>query len=266
MNHEEEAKRLAYVNHTEEDTAVSDDEDNADDYDWCTSVRSQSGLETALAIDYPSAPCTFHLSTCMDESQIAPMFDGTQWAGTRIWPAAVECLEYVLENSDELLPQKEDSTVLELGCGLGLPGMLLQLLRGCTVVLTDKAELVQQMRGNLNQEAFERRSIQAKALDWSAPGVDELLADAEMPSNFDLVINCDCVYVPLYGESYKGLIETQLALLRKNPKTILITSVERRRVDGIEKYIEGLESSDLVDRVEQVLSKGKIEIYRVYAR
>ena len=200
-----------------------------------------------------------------------------KWAGTRIWRAAVVALQYLLCESCPCPTTSEKTNVIELGCGLGVPGMLLGLLwpNLRRVVLTDKDELVEQLEHNLEQlrcrrqkMSFSASTLQAASLDWSAEGVRGLVASMGLSKRgFDVALNCDCVYEPLYGESWKLLVDCQEELLRLNPNAYVLTSVERRRADGVERYLDRLKRSNLVDSVEQVKVPfdypKEVELYRI---
>ena len=134
------------------------------------------------------------------------------------------------------------TSVLELGCGLGVPGMILHLL-GCDVVLTDQVDILSQLEKNISSNFHDARSnssrratteissssttividnindneasirclrrrrergsakIRAMPLSWSRDGISRLLKDLNRADiGFDVVLNCDCVYEPLYGK------------------------------------------------------------------
>jgi predicted nicotinamide N-methyase len=203
------------------------------------------------------------------------MFYGTQWAGTRMWRAAVVAAEYLIQQRPTT-----PTTLLELGCGLGLPGILLGLLLEYHVVLTDKDSLVDQILNNIEQlppltNAYHAR-IRANRLDWSVQGVHNLLRvridnndrHHHDSSGFDIVLNCDCIYEPLYGESWRMLLECQQELLRLKPDTYMLTAVERHRLDGVDTYLQCLKDSPVVDRIEQVVvpfdHPAEVELYRIY--
>jgi predicted nicotinamide N-methyase len=157
---------------------------------------------------------------------------------------------------------------LELGCGLGVPGILLHKLFDCNVVLTDMDVLVEQLRQNLvNNGLTSDTKIQAQPLDWSVKGLEELFRATQM-QKFDVVLNCDCIYEPLYGDSWKMLLKVQEELLKANPATYMLTSVERRKFDCIELYLQGLEDSSVVSRVEKIVvdfdAPPEVELYRLY--
>lgn len=263
-----------------EDGEYEEGEGDDDRYDeFFQSIRSPTGLEIGVKVMWPSvmekdpAEVPMELSTCLPEDEIAPMFHGTQWAGTRVWRASIVALQYLEEqnnnssSSDTKIVHPE-STVLELGCGLGVPGILLHKLFDCNVVLTDMDVLVEQLRQNLvNNGLTNDQKIQAQPLDWSVKGLEELFQATQL-QKFDIVLNCDCIYEPLYGDSWKMLLKVQEALLNANPETYMLTSVERRKFDCIELYLQGLEDSSVVSRIEKISvdfdAPPEVELYRLY--
>mmetsp|Transcript_13099 Transcript_13099/g.17146 ORF Transcript_13099/g.17146 Transcript_13099/m.17146 type:complete len:320 (-) Transcript_13099:1491-2450(-) len=272
-----------------DDDDYSDGED--DEYsDWFQSIRSPTGLEIGVQVTWPDVR-PFSVSTRLDACEIAPMFHGTQWAGTVVWRAAVVALQYLLlfqqakDNNDDdgngernqqvasmIPPIGLDTQVLELGCGLGIPGMLLHEITNCSVVLTDMDSLVDQLRVNLEKNFPAKNEdapkIQAHALDWSVNGVEKLLeACGRVDQGFDIVLNCDCVYEPLYGrEAWQSLIACQRALLQANPNAILITSLERRNADGVGYYLDALHG--IAENVEKIIvpfpHATEVEVYVAY--
>lgn len=149
--------------------------------------------------------------------------------------------------------------------------MILGEMRRCHVVVSDMDSLVEQLRTNLQANDLQPPRIRAEALDWSRQGVQDLLTVVDRSdSGFDYAIHCDCVYEPLYSESWKQLLEAQEELLRVNPKTVLYASIERRRVDGADRYLEALRQSPWVARVEQIFPDFEyskvVEVYRAYGK
>ena len=109
-----------------------------------------------------------------------------------------------------------------------------------------------------------KQSITAKPLSWSRTDVNSLLDDlGKSDSGFDIVVNCDCVYEPLYGKSWHLLNETIDELLKVNPQTLVVSSMERRAADGIDLFIEEMKNMEHVRSVEKVWSdeQKRIEIY-----
>ncbi len=83
------------------------------------------------------------------------------WA--ELWPAAIALSRYLLET----YPSLEGKNVLELGCGLGLPGIVAGLL-GAEVTLTDYLpEPLDFARRNWEQNLS--RPARFELLDWRNP-------------------------------------------------------------------------------------------------
>jgi len=219
------------------------------------------------------------VSTLLEEDDLAPLFDGSRWAGTRLWAAAVRAVQYINGRfpgtENRLIQTKENDgkaiSLLELGCGLGVPGMIFHLL-GCNVVLTDQIEILSQLEKNVldnfpnaaEEKDETKQSITAKPLSWSRTDVNSLLDDlGKSDTGFDIVVNCDCVYEPLYGKSWHLLNETIDELLKVNPQTLVVSSMERRAADGIDLFIEEMKNMEHVGSVEKVYTddKRRIEIY-----
>lgn len=265
----------------QDDPSESSSSDDQEEFDFITS-QWENGVEVGLRLDWPGSRRPITINTKLTEDRIAPLFDGTQWAGTRVWKAAVVALEYLLE------AHPEGGSLLELGCGLGVPGMLWHLLheekreqqQQPRVVLTDMPDLLPQLEANMqnNFEGYYGRSIQAKDLDWSIEGIQKLwkdegdLAISEDGNNrqrkiFDICLNCDCIYEPLYGrESWESLADVLAEISRQSPDTVLISSVERRTADGLENFIERLQATGVVESVQRVLRNEEdphhiIEVY-----
>lgn len=239
------------------------------------------------------------ISTLLEEDDLAPLFGGCQWAGTRLWGAAVRAIQYLaghleMDESNnnnsgssgakfELNSSGDNkTTLLELGCGLGVPGMIYHLL-GSNVVLTDQEDILTQLEKNVadnfpstvisNDETSSLDSdapakqhyIRAMPLSWSRTGVNSLLEQLQLSTaGFDIVLNCDCVFEPLYGKSWHLLNETIDELLKVNPKCVVVSSMERRGpADGIDLFIEEMKGMEHVGSVEKVYyeEKRRIEIY-----
>jgi len=235
------------------------------------------------------------LSTLLEEEDLAPLFDGSRWAGTRLWAAAVRCIQFIsghlpgtevtlLDNGIKLPTSTDRVTMLELGCGLRVPGIIFHFLGG-DIVLTDQADILSQLETNVvsnfphaaiastspnktssseDSTTNKNRTIQAMPLSWSRAHINGLLQQlGRSKVGFDIVINCDCVYEPLYGKSWHLLNETIDELLKVNPQCVVLSSMERRAADGIDNFLEEMRNMEHVGSVERVwFEEGKpIEIY-----
>lgn len=94
-----------------------------------------------------------------------------------LWPAAIEMASVVPR-----LPLSRSSTVLELGCGLGLVGIV-GLLEGLSITLSDyREEAVRVARYNATRNGFP--DTPARRIDWNQPTDDR----------FDTILACDVLY------------------------------------------------------------------------
>ncbi|GMI27542.1 hypothetical protein TeGR_g13134 [Tetraparma gracilis] len=221
-----------------------------------SNFTSEASVETSLTLSYSppsSAPSTLSVSTTLPESEISPLFSGTAWAGTRLWYSAVDSISY-LHDSGLLSSLPAEPAILELGAGLGIPGMCLARHYAASpkpVVLTDLPEILSQLQANVASNFPAPSPVSAAALDWSVPGVDALLKSLSLPS-FDLLLSTDCVYAPLYGKSYVPLAECIAHLLALNPEAVSVNVIERRAADEVEEFRKLLEAKGLsVEVVER---------------
>lgn len=226
--------------------------DSCEEYIRFESIRNPSTqLEEAISFSWPGIyedegdeddgggeearrPRRVVVSTLLEEEDLAPLFDGSRWAGTRLWGAAVRGIQYVsgrLPGTEAGLadhgirPPAGDgggrATLLELGCGLGVPAMVYHMLGG-NAVLTDQIDILSQLEKNVDANfpdtavtSISRRrpsrsggstdddrpAIHAMPLSWSRADVNRLLEQlGRSQIGFDIVMNCDCVYEPLYGK------------------------------------------------------------------
>jgi len=134
---------------------------------------------------------------------------------------------------------------------------------GGNSILTDQESLVGQLSGNVTEnfsppasqsqmttmnvegeikKGGGRSNVEVHPLTWSRAGIRRLLRDTNRTSKgFNVALNCDCVYDPLYGvDSRKMLVEVIDELLTVNVDTVVITSVERRRGDGVDEFLRDM--------------------------
>ncbi|KAF0688495.1 Aste57867_19896 [Aphanomyces stellatus] len=172
------------------------------------------------------------LTLLLDEDELAPLFAGAAWAGTLVWDAAIVLSNFLLNDVD--LTAKR---VIELGAGIGVPGMVASLLGAKDVVITEQPELVPLLRTNIRrnfQTIDAGRSVAAAALSWDRAAAT---AFCDTFGTFDIVLSCDCIYQPLYGESWRALALTMDVLCHRNPACVVLVSVERRHEDGIDDFL-----------------------------
>ncbi len=119
------------------------------------------------------------------------------WAD--LWPSALGLSYYLAENCLDVL---EDARVLELGCGLGLPGLVAAQL-GAQLTFTDYVQAALDFaRHNLSLNPATRHPAHFQCLDWRA-------IPPEMPQ-FDCLLAADVAYekrffTPLYDSIHRLL-------------------------------------------------------------
>ncbi|ETV75717.1 hypothetical protein H257_10098 [Aphanomyces astaci] len=204
------------------------------------------------------------LTLLLDEDELAPLFAGAAWAGTLVWDAAVVLANHLLNDV-----RLESLRVLELGAGIGVPGMVASILGAKHVVITEQPELVPLLRTNIRRN-FPNGGVTATALSW---GVAATNAFCDSFGAFDVVLSCDCIYQPLYGESWCALAVTMDVLCKRNPACVVLVSVERRHEDGIDAFLAYLpEATSLHATLYRTIPKIKkslgdegvgLELYRI---
>ena len=80
------------------------------------------------------APLNLDLKLSPDD--LEPVFSGAAWAGTVLWRAAAVLVDRAFLGADAV--QIKGRTCIELGCGLGVPGMACARLGARNVALTEQ--------------------------------------------------------------------------------------------------------------------------------
>ena len=111
---------------------------------------------------------------------------------TKLWPASLLLASLVAG-----IPLNPGDSVIELGAGLGLPG-LVAARRGCRVVLTDsERDALEFGRAAAEMNGLEDR-VSVRALDWSAPPRDLGI--------FSLIMGAEILHGPGSVERLAGLL------------------------------------------------------------
>ena len=71
------------------------------------------------------------------------------------------------------------------------------------------------------------------SFEWDADGARVLLSN--IGGKPDVIIACDCIFAPLFGDSF--LLLEMLTLLSSRDTYILL-GVERRKDDGVDRFFE----------------------------
>ena len=155
--------------------------------------------------------------------------DGS-WSGTLLWDSAVHVCDLLL--SSAIWRQRmRGASCLELGCGLGVPGLVAGLLGAAPVLLSDRAEVA--LLAEAGCRAAGLPCAHGIEFDWEESAAHNLIAerfDGQPPS---IILACDCIFAPLFGGSH--LLLRMLAVLAGPASTILI-ALERRPEDDAERF------------------------------
>jgi len=220
-------------------------------------IGSTAALQAPDALEVTYQGKKLNVSLQLEQDDLAPLFDGAAWAGTQLWDAAIIMVRYIADKHGEQL--KGGCKVLEVGCGTGVPGMCLRVL-GAKVTLTEQPQLVPLLQQNLDTNFAGDKDISARELSWSTEATRDLLG-ADGP--YDIIVSCDCVFPPVYGESWKLLGDSIREVLSQKKDTVVLLSFERRKGDQLEDFFEYCKSNASPAVVcERVLWEDPICIYR----
>jgi predicted nicotinamide N-methyase len=164
--------------------------------------------------------------------------------GRQIWKGSLLLADYIISNRSLF----QGKTVLELGCGVGVLGLVLATLlesQGTctTIILTDRDASILTMcerNVNLNSHLFEPQRILIRCLDWTChlrdihsndlqESVGSLYkwvdVEGELASKLDVILCADCIYDEGLTDS---LFATLGLLLRRSPNAVCYLSLEKR--------------------------------------
>ncbi|MHC4392068.1 MAG: class I SAM-dependent methyltransferase, partial [Planctomycetota bacterium] len=130
------------------------------------------------------------------------------WA--ELWPAARALARYVLEGAGGLNLAGHD--VLELGCGLGLPGIAAALAGARSVLLTDYYEEALQFADVNAERASVADRVRTGYLDWRRP---------DLPRAYDRILGADLLFErknqPILLEVLRHVLAPRGVLLLADP-------------------------------------------------
>ncbi|KAK0837436.1 Protein N-terminal and lysine N-methyltransferase efm7 [Friedmanniomyces endolithicus] len=135
--------------------------------------------------------------------------------GHLLWNAGRTVADYLESNSTTLVRHKR---VLELGAGAGLPSLVSVLEEASCVVVTDylEADLIENLRVNIEQNCHEYHNIHAEGYLWGADvtPLTRYISNGGSSAGFDVLVLADL----LFNHSEHGkLLATVQQTLRKSP-------------------------------------------------
>jgi len=141
--------------------------------------------------------------------------------GQVIWPAAWVLSKFILRNI-ELFSGK---SVLEVGSGIGVTGLLASQINNSVCVLTDSNEYVMDiLRQNVALNSSKAPSCSCMKLDWGNEGDMQNILQFQ-PSGFDVIIGSDVVF---WQVSIIPLLQTVSKLLNQNHNSMFILCYQSR--------------------------------------
>jgi len=157
--------------------------------------------------------------------------DGT-WSGSLVWDSAVHVVEFML--SDAMWRRRvRGACVLELGCGLALPGIVAHLLGARAALLTDRRVITDMVGEAVAINSLPAETVRAFELDW-APGAAAPVLAAHLGGGApDVIVSCDCIFADLFDSNFLLLdVLSEIA----SPATAILLGFERRPGDGVERF------------------------------
>eukprot|EP00611_Tribonema_gayanum_P006933 TRINITY_DN16274_c0_g1_i1.p1 TRINITY_DN16274_c0_g1~~TRINITY_DN16274_c0_g1_i1.p1 ORF type:complete len:296 (-),score=68.01 TRINITY_DN16274_c0_g1_i1:23-862(-) len=181
--------------------------------------------------------------------------------GLTVWTAARHLAHYLFHIRDQIAGR----TVIELGAGLGLCGILCAKL-GASVVVTDGGdEFTEEALGALTEQVERNRSVTAAALECAVERLTWGDHDAFLKAHregFDVVIAADVIYE---ADAVAPLLSTVTALLQAKPRARFLLGYTHRNVniDRVwqEAQARGLDWREIADDFSG--SESAAQIYEV---
>jgi hypothetical protein len=148
----------------------------------------------------------------------------TEISGQKLWCGSLGLIQHLLNNSSLV----KDKTVIELGAGTGVMGMVCKFLGAQSVFLTDHDTIsINHMNGDC-----ERNSVTAyiKRLDWYKPSIADWDLSAQLASSEGLVIVAgDVLYKDVLLDPF---FSTVVLLLQQQAGSVLyLCHIPRAGVD-----------------------------------
>ncbi|EKX44730.1 hypothetical protein GUITHDRAFT_109509 [Guillardia theta CCMP2712] len=223
-------------------------------------------MDAQEALDITFHKKKMHISLLLTENGLAPLFDGAAWAGTRLWEAAIAAIKFMSSKYAQQLGS--GAKLLELGCGTGVPGMCCRILGG-EVLLTEQPQLIPLLDENLQRNFSGDAHIRAEPFSWGEECAKSIRAEH---GSFRFVLACDCIFAPLYGDSWRLLADSLHVLLQAEEARpeggleppIGILAMQRRNGDQVDTFFEYLRSLNDQWVVNLVYENKPIEIYEVF--
>ncbi|KAK0468013.1 putative methyltransferase-domain-containing protein [Desarmillaria tabescens] len=207
------------------------------------SGQDYSGQEKTMRLTF--------MKPSMEPLVVTLSVDASPGCGGIVWPAGQVLSNYLVRRDRSFF---QDKTILELGSGTGLVGIVAAKL-GANVWVTDQAPLLDIMRQNVLRNNLSSRCTVAE-LNWGDP----IPADIPAP---DVVLAADCVY---FEPVFPLLVQTLCDIYEKKPE-ILFCYKKRRKADKrffamLKKKFTWEQVMDDPDR--EIYNRDSVTLVRLY--
>ena len=150
------------------------------------------------------------------DNPAAPVWADGSWTGTLLWDSAAHVCELMLAQPC-WRARLRGASCLELGCGLGLPGMVASLLGAAPVLLTDRQQVAEMAEAGCRANSLE--GTRGVEFDWDEAAARQLVVDHFGGRAPSLILACDCIFEPLFGEAH--LLLRMLVVLADTQTTVI---------------------------------------------
>ncbi|KAJ7535481.1 hypothetical protein O6H91_12G035700 [Diphasiastrum complanatum] len=144
--------------------------------------------------------------------------------GLYIWPCSIALAEYVWQQRHRFV----GTTVLELGAGTALPGIVASKV-GANVTLTDRSDANEVFENMMETTALNGANCKIQSLTWGE--FDESLFNLEVPN---IILGADVLYE---SKDFDDLFATVSFLLHDDPEAVFITTYQRRSGHRLIEYL-----------------------------
>ena len=228
-------------------------------------LKSKSDVQVIVTVnvtEFKADEYDLEFSTRGETSELLPLFSGPIWTAM-IWEDSVQVICDFMTKTAESMLAFQGKRVVELGCGLGVPGLVAALTcQAEHVYLTDREEDLQVLRRSMSKQNTDLLPILGKRVtlidyDW-AEQPDDLKNQA------DVILAVECISQDGYGVESLDLLRTAINHVAARCVVSLYICSARRRDDGLDYVLEKLSQElNLVRPIELARHTGNIELYRV---
>lgn len=154
---------------------------------------------------------------------------GRVLTGSWVWNSAFVLTEWMATQCKLFDFDFRDKTVMELGAGAGLPGLMAALLGASHVVLTDVEPLLPGLLKNVDANGLGDR-VEVRELIW---GSDDSVSQANELGEFDLILMSDLFYDP---EDMAPLAHILKIISRKDSKIWAVSEIRPWTIECLTEF------------------------------